>query len=66
MSTVATPVQIAASTVSDTDSPISLVDWISSFLKTLEKFDGIVDKIATVSITLYPASLSILFQCLGS
>ena len=52
MSTVAGPVQSAASAVGDTDNLIGLIDWISSFLKTLEKFNGIVDKIATVSVTL--------------
>ena len=59
MSTVATPIQSVASALSGMDNPIALVDWISSFLKTLEKFHAVVDKIATVSIILSPAS------CLG-
>jgi len=66
MSTVAAPIQSVASAVSGTDNPIALVDWISSFLKTLEKFNGVVDEIATVSITLYPASLSMPIRCLDS
>jgi len=45
---------------------ISLVDSISSFLKTLEKFNGVVDRIATVSITLCLASPSMLIRCLDS
>jgi len=53
--------------LSGTDNPIPLVDWISSFLKTLEKFHAAVDKIATVSITLWPANLSrMLIRCLDS
>jgi len=55
MSIVTAPVQSTASTISGGD-PISLVDWISSFLETLEKFHAVVDKIAMVSITLSPAS----------
>ena len=54
MSIVAAPVQSMASAVSGTD-PINLIDWISSFLKTLEKFNTVADKIATVSVTLCPA-----------
>ena len=55
MSIVGAPVQSTASAVSGTE-PNSLVDWISSFLKTLKQFNDIVDKIATASIILYPAS----------
>jgi len=55
-----------ASGVNGTD-PIGLVNWISSFLQTLKQFNGIVDQIATVSITLCPASPSwMLTQCLDS
>jgi len=50
----AAPIQSVASAVSGTDNPISLVDWISSFIQTLEKFN-VGNKIATVSITLCPA-----------
>ena len=60
MSTVAAPIQSMASAVSGTDNPASLADWISSVIQTLEKLNGIVDKLATVSIFLCPVSLSIL------
>ena len=63
MSIVVAPVQSTASAVSGTDN---LVNWISSFLQTLEKFNAVADKIATVSIMLYPASPSMLIQCLDS
>ena len=66
MSTIAAPIQTVASSLSGTDNPIVLVDWISSFIKTLEKFNGVVDKISTARITLFPASLSMLIQCLDS
>ena len=62
MSTVATPIQNVASAVGGTDNPIALVDWISSFLETLEKFNAVVDKIATVSTSLCPASPLILIR----
>ena len=45
---IAAPVQSAASAINDTDNPIALVDFISSFLKTLSSFNSVVDKIATV------------------
>ena len=51
MSFVAAPVQSMASVVGGTDNPMGVVDRISSFLTTLEKFNAVVDKIATVSIT---------------
>lgn len=57
MSTLAGPVHSTAFVVSGTDNPIPLVDWISSFVQTLGKFNGVVDKIATVSITLFPCKL---------
>ena len=68
MSTVAAPIESATSVLSGTDNPIPLLDWISSLLKSLEKFNGIVDKIATVriSITLCSASQSMLTRCLDS
>ena len=50
MNTIAAPTQSVASAL-DTN-PIALVDWISSFLTALEKFNAVADKIATVSITL--------------
>jgi len=56
----------AASALSGTDNPMDLVDWFSSFIRTLEKFNNVVDKIATVSITLCPATPSVLIQCLDS
>ena len=58
MNTVAAHIQSVVSAVRGADNPIGLVDLISSFLQTLEKFNGIVDKIATVSITLCPTSPS--------
>ena len=66
MSTVTGSIQSAASAVGDTNNPIDLVDWMSSFLKTLENFNGVVDKIATVGITLCPVSPSMLIRCLDS
>ena len=66
MSTVVAPLQSMASVVNDTGDPISLVDGISSFLQTLEKFNGIVDKIATVSITLRLVRPSMPIRCLDS
>ena len=54
MSVIRPLAQSMASAVSGTD-PINLIDWISSFLKTLEKFNTVADKIATVSVTLCPA-----------
>jgi hypothetical protein len=48
MRVIAAPVQSAASAIGDADNPIPLVDFISSFLKTLSSFNSIVDKIATV------------------
>ena len=63
---VAGPVQTAPSVVSGTDNPIDLVDWISSFIQTLEKFNNVVDKIATVGIIPSPASPLMLIQCLDS
>ena len=58
-------IQTTASAVSATDNPIPLVDWISSFLKTLEKFNYVADKIATVSISL-SASTWIIIRRLDS
>ena len=66
MSTVGGSIQSAASAVGDTNNPIDLVDWMSSFLETLENFNGVVDKVATVSITLCPVSPSMLIRCLDS
>ena len=65
MGSVAAPLQSMASAVSGTDNPISLVDWISSLLKTLKKFNGVVDKMATVSNSML-ASPSMLIQYLDS
>ena len=48
MRVIAAPVQGAASAINDADNPIALVDFISSFLKTLSSFNSVVDKIATV------------------
>jgi hypothetical protein len=48
MRVIAVPVQSVTSAISNADNPIDLVDFISSFLKTLSKFNDIVDKIATV------------------
>ena len=65
MSTVAVPAQ-SMTLVDGTDNPISLMDWMSSFLKALKTFNDMVDKIATVNITLFPAGLSTLIQWPGS
>jgi len=62
MGTVAASIQSVASALSGTDNPVALFDWFFSFLKTLEKFNGVVDKIATVSITLHLASQSMIFR----
>ena len=56
MSLVSASVESTASAVSSTDNPIALIDWMSSFLKIL--FNGVVDQISTVSVTLHPTSLS--------
>ena len=48
MRVIAAPVQSAVSAICNADSPIPLVDSISSFLKTLSSFNSVVDKIATV------------------
>jgi hypothetical protein len=48
MSVIGTPVQSAASAINNADNPIPLVEFISSFLKTLSSFNSVVDKIATV------------------
>ena len=67
MSIVAVPVQSTTFAINSTDNPIGVIDWISSFLMTLKKFNGVVDQIATVSITLCPACPSqILIRSLGS
>ena len=67
MSTVAASIQSVASAVIGTDNPIALVDWTSSFLKALENFHAAVDKIATVSTTLWPATpFRMLIRCLDS
>jgi len=66
MRTVAGSIQSVVSSVGDTDNPISLFDGISSFLETLKKFNGVVDQIATVGITLCPVSPSMLIRCLDS
>ena len=65
-SILSAPIESAASVFSSTDNPIPLVDWIDSFLKTLEQFNGIVDKIVTVRIIPCPASPSMLTRCLDS
>jgi len=70
MGTVAVSIQGVASVFTGTDNPIALVDWFSSFLRTLEKFNGVVDKIVTVSIILCPAIQPMIFRlssnCLDS
>ena len=58
MNTVTGPVQSVASALGGTDNLTALVDWISTFLKALEKFNTVADKIATVSITLWPVGPS--------
>ena len=63
---LASRVRSGASAISSTDDPIALVNWVSAFLTTLEKFDAIGDEIAKASITLCPVSLSTLTRCLGS
>ena len=64
MSTVAAPIESTVSVLCGAENPTALVDWISSFLKTLEKFNGVVDKLATVCVTLCPAILFMLIRCL--
>ena len=65
-STVAASIQSMSSSLSGAHNPIALVNWISSFLRTLEKANGVMDKIATVSITLCPVNSSMHIQCLDS
>jgi len=62
MKTLAAPLENMASGVSGTDNPIAIVDGISSFLETLKKFNSVVDKIATVSITISSACLSMIIR----
>ena len=67
MSLVSASVESMASAVSSTNNRITLIDWMSPFLTTLEKFNGVVDQISTVSVTLRPTSLSrMLIQPLDS
>jgi len=66
MSTVAAHIQSTTSVASSTDNPIALVDWISSFLETLKKFNALVDQIIAVSVTLCFVSPPMLIQCLDS
>ena len=66
MGAIAAPLQSVASAVTGTIDLIALGDWFSSFLKTLEKFNDVVDNIATVNITLCLASPSMLIRCLDS
>jgi len=48
METISGPVQKAASTINDAGNPVNLMDSLSSTLKSLEKFNSLVEKIATV------------------
>ena len=66
ISTVGAPIQSVVSVVSDIDNLIGLVHWIFSFLQTLKKFNDMVDKIATVSLTLCRPSPPMLIRCLDS
>lgn len=59
MRIVAMPVQGVVSAVNNANNPIDLVDWISSFLKMLSKFNSIVGEIATVCATLWCKSRSV-------
>ena len=42
------PVQSAASAIGDADNPTGLLDFVSSFLNSLSKFNDVVDEIAKV------------------
>ena len=48
METPAGKIKTVASTISNVDDPIALVDSVSSILKTLSRFNNLVDKMATV------------------
>jgi hypothetical protein len=48
MNTYSGPSEKVTSTISQADNPINLVDSVSSFLKSLERFNSIVDGIAEV------------------
>ncbi|PPQ90302.1 hypothetical protein CVT25_013271 [Psilocybe cyanescens] len=47
---ITAPVQGGAAAISNADTPIDLLGFTSSFLKTLSKFNSVVDKIATAII----------------
>jgi len=48
METISGPVQRVASTINDADNPINVMDSFSSDLKSLENFNSVVEKLATV------------------
>ena len=48
MKTLSGSVEKGASTINQVDNPINLIDSVSSFLKSLERFNCIVDNIAAV------------------
>lgn len=48
MTVIAAPVQGGAAAMSNADKTMDLLDFKSSFLKTLSKFNSLVDKIAAV------------------
>jgi hypothetical protein len=48
MTTIYNPVQDAAAKIDKAENPIKSLDALSSTLKSLEKFNSVVDKIATV------------------
>jgi hypothetical protein len=48
MNTLSGPLEVATSKINDADDPINLMDSVSSFLKSLERFNSIVDEIAEV------------------
>jgi len=47
MNTLSGPLEVTMSKISDAD-PINLMDSVSSFLTSLERFNSIVDEIAEV------------------
>jgi len=48
MKTIHGRVQDAAARIKETDDPIGFMDSLSSILESLERFNSLVDKIATV------------------
>jgi hypothetical protein len=54
MNILSGPLEQATLTISEAANPINLMDFVSSFLESLERFNSIVDGIAEVWQSLPP------------